>query len=177
MGIYIFFGCLVVFCILFLVISLLNNKFMLAIVKIAKAEEDIDMYLIKKKDLLDRSKNIVEKELKITDFLTEINVNFDEINNYEENDILRKAYNDLFKKIDDNDKLLKSDALKKILEDLDDNEEDIVGAIKFYNDTVVDYNQLIISFPSCIVAFFKRYHKKEFYHNEKREMYEILNDR
>ena len=177
MGIYIFFGVLVVICLIVLGITLINNKFMLAVVKISKAEEDIDMYLIKKKDLLLRAKAVVIKELKLKDFLPEIEVNFDEINNFEENDILRKAYNDLFKKIDDNDKLLKSEALDKILKELDDNEEDIVGAIKFYNDTVVDFNQLIISFPSGVVAFFKRYKKKEFYNNEKREMMDIINDR
>ena len=169
-------GVLIV-CLLILGITILHNKFQLAIVKISKAEEDIDMYLIKKKDLLERSKAIVMKELKIKEYLPEIDVNFDEINNFEENDILRKAYNDLFKTIDDNDKLLKSEPLKKILEDLDDNEEDIVGAIKFYNDTVVDFNQLIISFPSNVLAFFKRYKKKDFYHNEKREMFDIINDR
>ena len=177
MGIYIFFGVLIVLCLIFLGVTLINNKFMLAVVKISKAEEDIDMYLIKKKDLLLRAKAVVIKELKLNDFLPEIEVNFDEINNFEENDILRKAYNDLFKKIDDNDKLLKSEALGNILEELDDNEEDIVGAIKFYNDTVVDFNQLIISFPSGVIAFFKRYKKKEFYNNEKREMMDIINDR
>ena len=177
MGIYIFFGVLIILCLIVLGITLLNNRFMLAIIKISKAEEDIDMYLIKKKDLLIRGRNVVIKELKIKEFLPEIDVNFDEINNFEENDILRKAYNDLFKKIDDNDKLLKSEALNKILEELDDNEEDIVGAIKFYNDTVVDFNQLLISFPSGIIGFFKRYKKKEFYNNEKREMMDIINGR
>ena len=47
--------------------------------------------------------------------------------------------------------------------------------IKFYNDTVVDFNQLILSFPSSIIAFIKRYKKKEFYSNEKREIEDILN--
>ena len=170
-------GAIVLISFIMLISTIINNRFVLAVIKIDKAEEDIDMYLVKKKDLLERAKTIVKKELKIEEFLQNIDVNFDEINNFEENDILRQAYNDLFKKIDENDKLLKSDALRKILEDLDNNEEDIVGAIKFYNDTVVDFNQLIISFPSCIVAFFKRYKKKEFYHNEKREMFEIINEK
>ena len=43
-----------------------------------------------------------------------------------------------------------------------DNEEQIVGAIKFYNDTVVDFNQLVMSFPANMVAFIKRYKKKSF---------------
>ena len=102
---------------------------------------------------------------------------FSRISNFDENDILKKAYNDLFKTIDENDKLLKSDALVNILNNLNDNEENIVGAIRFYNDTVVEYNKLAVSFPSNIVGLFKRYKKKDFYNNEKREMFEILNEK
>ena len=80
-----------------------------------------------------------------------------------------------FKIIDEHDKLLKSDNLVSILEELNVNEENIVGSIKFYNDTVVDFNQLILSFPSSIIAFIKRYKKKEFYSNEKREIIDLLN--
>ena len=77
--------------------------------------------------------------------------------------------------IDDNEKLLKSDNITSILEELNTNEENIGGAIKFYNDTVVEFNQLILSFPSNIIALIKRYKKKEFYRNEKREIFEVLN--
>ena len=91
--------------------------------------------------------------------------------------LLKKCYNELFKILDENEKLLKSKTLVKILEDLNDNEENIVGAIKFYNDTVVDFNQLVVSFPSRVVALFKKYKKLDFYNNEKREIFEILNNK
>ena len=160
-----------------LVATIINNKFQLAIIKIEKAEEDIDIYLENKKDLLERTRPIITKELKLDEYLPELDKNFSSISNFEENDILKKAYNDLFKTIDENDKLLKSEALSMIVKNLNDNEENIVGAIKFYNNTVVEYNQLIVSFPSNIVGFFKRYRRKEFYNNEKREMFEILNEK
>jgi hypothetical protein len=60
----------------------------------------------------------------------------------------------LFKVLDENEKLLKSETLLSILEELNDNEEDIIGAIKFYNDTVVDFNELVVSFPANIIALF-----------------------
>lgn len=167
----------VVISVILLIATIINNRFQLAVIKIEKAEEDIDIYLEKKRELLDRTRPIITKELKLEDFLPELNQNFQEISNFDENDILKKAYNDLFKTIDENDKLLKSDALITILNNLNDNEEDIVGAIKFYNDTVVEYNKLAVSFPSNIVGLFKRYKKKEFYNNEKREMFEILNEK
>ena len=90
---------------------------------------------------------------------------------------MKGIYNELFKTLDEHEKLLKSDTLVKILEDLNDNEEDIVGAIKYYNDSVVEFNQLVVSFPSRIIALFKRYKKLEFYNNEKREIFEILNQK
>ena len=139
-------GIVVILIIFIIIFSIYSNKFHFAIIKIEKAEEDIDMYLQKKKDLLDRTRPIIKKELKLKSFLTELD-------------------DDL------------SDALVSILDNLNDNEEQIVGAIKFYNDTVVDFNQLVMSFPANMVAFIKRYKKKSFYNNEKREIFEILNEK
>ena len=128
-------GVIVVICLLLIVIAVYNNKFQLVIIKIDKAEEDISIYLDKKKELLDRTKPIIKKELKLDSFLDELDNSFEDINNFDEHDILKKAYNELFKTLDENEKLFKSETLVSILEELNDNEEDIVGAIKFYNDT------------------------------------------
>ena len=100
-----------------------------------------------------------------------------ELNNLETHITLKKIYNELFKALDEHEKLYKSEALLKILDELNDNEEDIIGAIKFYNDTVVDFNKLVVTFPSSVIAIFKRYKKLDFYNNEKREIFEILNEK
>ena len=42
---------------------------------------------------------------------------------------------------------------------------------------VVEFNKLVMSFPSKLIAFLFRYKKKQFHNNEKREMYEILNEK
>ncbi len=170
-------GVIVVICLLLMVIVVYSNKFQLVIIKIDKAEEDISIYLDKKKELLDRTRPIIKKELKLDSFLDELDNSFDDVNNFDEHDTLKKAYNELFKTLDENEKLFKSEALVSILEELNDNEEYIVGAIKFYNDTVVEFNQLRMAFPSNVIGFFKRYKKKEFYNNEKREIFEILNEK
>ena len=163
--------------VILLICTLINNGFRLAMIKIEKAEEDIDIYLEKKRDYLDRTRPIITKELKRDSFLDELDQDFKSISNFYENDLLKKAYGDLFKTIDENDKLLKSDALTSIIKSLNENEENIIGAIKFYNDTVVEYNKLVVSFPSNIVGLFKRYKKKEFYNNEKREIIEIFGEK
>ena len=156
--------------------TIFNNIYKLAIIKIDKAEEDINIYLEKKEELLDRTRPIIKKELKLKSFLEKLD-NKNDLDNFQKNDLLKNCYNELFKILDENDKLLKSDSLNSILSNLNENEEQIVGAIKFYNDTVVDYNQLVISFPTNVIAFFKGYKKRNFYNNEKREMFDILNEK
>ena len=168
---------IVIIALLLLVIAINNNKFQFSIIKIDKAEEDISIYLDKKKELLNRARPIILKELKLDTFLENLDDNLDEMNNFQEYELLKNDYNKFFKTLDENEKLLKSENLLSILEDLNDNEEDIVGAIKFYNDTVVEFNKLLVSFPSNIIGFFKRYKRKDFYNDEKREIFEILNDR
>lgn len=86
-------GVIVVICLLLIVIAVYNNKFQLVIIKIDKAEEDISIYLDKKKELLDRTKPIIKKELKLDSFLDELDNSFEDINNFDEHDILKKAYN------------------------------------------------------------------------------------
>ena len=151
-----------------------KNKFDFAIIKIDEAESNIEIYLEKKLDLLKRASKIVKKELKIKTFIEDIE-NTSDLNHFELNDLLDDNYNELLIKIDENDKLSKSKKLKEILDDLEDNEEDRIGTIKFYNDAVVIFNSLVKAFPSNIYGFFRGYKKKEFYNDEKKEIYEILN--
>lgn len=170
--------CIIVVALLLMIATIYNNKFKLCIIKINEAENNIDILLEKKKELLIRTKPIIKKELKLDDFLEDIE-HLDEknFNHFQMNDTLKKNYNELFKVLDENEKLFKSESLISIIEQINSNEEAMIGSIKFYNDSVVTFNELIESFPSGIIAFFKRYKTKEFYNNEKREIFEILNDK
>lgn len=171
-------GIIVIGALLSIAIIICNNKFKFAMIKIDKAEEDIKLYLERKGELLNRARPIIKKELKLKKFLEDIETYKEKnYNNFQLHDMLKGCYNELFKILDDNEKLLKSDSLIKLLEDLNDNEENIIGAIKFYNDTVVELNRLVVAFPSSIIAFFTRRKEKDFYNNEKREIFEILNEK
>jgi hypothetical protein len=170
-------GAIVFITIITFILVMYNNKFELANIKIEKAEQDIELYLKSKLDLLQRTRPIVKKALKIKEFMEELDKISPELSNLEMHITLKKIYNELFKAMDEHEKLYKSEPLLKILDELNDNEEDIIGAIKFYNDTVVDFNKLVVTFPSNILAIFKRYKKLDFYNNEKREIFEILNEK
>lgn len=167
---------IIAFILFFIVIG--HNKFQFAIIKMEEAENNIDVLLHKKLDLLDRAIPVVKKELKMEEFLEEIENSKDSnINLFELNNLLKNNSDSFFKVLDDNEKLFKSETLASIIDDMSTNEIELTAAIKFYNDGVVVFNKLISSFPSNILAFFKRYKKKEFYNNEKREIFDILNNK
>ena len=168
---------IVIISFILFIFTIYYNKYQLVIIKIDKAEEDISLYLQRKQELLERVKPILKKELKKDYYLSSLDEINEDFNNFELHDVLKRNYNELFKVMDENEKLLKSESLLQLLENLNTNEENIVGSIKFYNDTVVEYNRLIVSFPSSIVAFVRGYKKREFYNNEKREIFEILNEK
>lgn len=174
---YIIVGSITGIAFLLLIVAIYYNKFQFAIVRIEEAEENADLLLKKKKELIERCIPIIQEELKIKKFLPEIEEIIEtEMNHFEVNDRLTECYQKLFQKIDDNDKLYKSESLVSILEELNDNEVDLTASVKFYNDTVVDFNKLILSFPSNIIRLFFGYKKKEFYSHEKREIFEILKE-
>lgn len=175
-GIILAVGILVI--ILLIIITFFHNKFQLTTIKINEADNNIDILLDKKRELLNRTRPIIKEELKLDEFLDDLDeLQEKELSHFDMNNVLKDNYNELFKTLDDNEKLFKSEALVSIIDDINSNEEEIVGTIKFYNDNVVVFNQWIGSFPSNLVAFFCRYRKKKFYNNEKREIYEILNDK
>ena len=170
---------IVVFIAFLLILGIIgHNKFQFSIIKIEEAENNIDALLHKKLDLLNRAAPVVKKELKLDVFLDELENNKDNsISLFELNDLLKRSSDDFFKVLDDNEKLFKSETLATIINDISTNEIELTAAIKFYNDAVIIFNKLVSSFPSNILAFLKRYKKKEFYSNEKKEMFEILNNK
>ena len=90
------------------VFVIFDNRFNLAIIKIDKAEEDIDLYLQKKHELLERTRPVVNKALKTKDFMTTIDEQKEDSTNFENHLLLKRCYNELFKVIDENEKLLKT---------------------------------------------------------------------
>ena len=167
---------LTVICFLALIFVVIKNKFNFAIIKIEEAEDNLSIYLDKEKDLLERTIPIIKKELKYDEYLPELETyDKEKMNLFQLNKVLSHCYNELMATIDDNEKLLKSDTINKILVDLEANEENRIGTIKFYNDSVVKYNKLARSFPSNIVGLLCRYKKKDFYTDEDKEINEIVN--
>ena len=56
-----------------------------------------------------------------------------------------------------------------------ESESEIVALRKYYNDISKEYNKLIKSFPSNLVALIKKYSKKELY-EERKEKKSLLEE-
>ena len=109
-------GCIVIVALIILIFVIYHNKFQISIIKIEEAENNIDLFLLKKLDLLKRTIPIVKKELKLDSFLDQLEGSYlDDLNHFELNDTLKLAFNELFKTLDDNEKLFKSESLVRIV--------------------------------------------------------------
>jgi len=160
-----------------IILMILNskNKFNLLNIKIKESESNIDLFLQKKKNILQRIIKIILEDEKYKDYFTEFEEDISKKNNnFQFHSLLNKYYMQVSKIIFDDDKVATLDKVVELLSELKDNEEDLIGSIKFYNDTVVDYNGLIKTFPHNLFSIIVGYKEKEFYSNEKEEMFQIL---
>lgn len=171
---YIIIGGITLIALLLLIIIVNYNKFQFAIIKIEEAESNADVFLKKKYDLIKRIVPIIGKKIKNKDFLSEVNESIVNLNHFELNDRLNSFDKEIYKVLDENENLLKNEKIAEVLDEINDNDEDLVASIRFYNDSVSTYNKYIMSFPSNIIRLFFGYKKKDFYSEEKKEMFEIL---
>ena len=160
---------------LFIIIKNTKSKFLFLDIKLKEGENNISLFLQKKKDIMDKIVKIVIQNEKYKDSFDEFN---GDVNNQSDNfklhSVLNDYYNKLSKIIFEDDTIVQDEKLVNLLNELKDNEEDLIGAIKFFNDTVVDYNKLIVVFPHKIIAKDLGYTEEQFYKNEKEEMFQIL---
>lgn len=165
--------------IIFIVIAanIYYMKFQFSVSKIKKAEKEIDSLLQRKLELMKEVAPQIKKELNLAKFLDSLTtIEEKNFSNMELNDFLSLKYKKILQKMEQNEKLYKSEAIVTLVNTLADHEVELFATIKFYNDTIVSYNQLVLSFPSNVFALFFRYRKKKSYKQEKHESFEILKE-
>ena len=92
------------------------------------------------------------------------NKNIEEITNY------------INRIMDNNEKLLKNEAVVNINKELNETNININGGKKYYNDNLIVYNHLCNAFPSNIIAKIKKYREKDFLDGETKEELKILDE-
>ncbi len=174
--VFIILGIILIIAIIFSFVFIYNkNRFQEELIRIDEAENNIDMLLQKKIEFIDQIIPIIQKKSKEQEFLSDFHIIREkEKNHFEINEYLKNSYVEIIKILEDNEALMSDKKLNSLLEEMNENEEDLIASIQFYNDHTVEYNRLIHSFPSNMIKTFLKLKHKELYSTEKKEIYEIL---
>lgn len=162
-----------------ILIILINkyNKFQWTNVLVNKGEVNLENAFSKKHSILMRYLDIL-KDNKIDipdeDYEKYQTINTKSIN--KTNKEIEELVNYINKIMDDNEKLLKKEAIININKELSEINISINGGKKYYNDNLVVYNHLCNAFPSKIIAKLKKYHEKDFLDSEVKEELKILDE-
>lgn len=167
---YIITGSIIVLALIGIYIINVYNKFQFSIIKLTEAENIIKKALKERLALFDRVIPILKEKIKDEDdnklLDSIIKIKNKKLNSIELNRELETCNKRLNEILDSNVELYNDEVIDKILKEFYENKEDIQYGENYYNDEVINYNRLVQSFPSKIVAFFLRNKKKEFYDEE-----------
>lgn len=147
-----------------------SNKLNKAIVKIEEADSDIDVALTKRYDVLTKMLDTVkgyakhEKEVIIETIKLRKGMSISEKN--EANNKMDEAFGKLNVVAENYPDLKASENFKTLQLSISDVEEHLQASRRLYNANVSRFNQMIVTFPTTIVAGMKGLKKKDFFEAE-----------
>lgn len=160
-------GSAIIIVIFIFVIAFIHtyNNFQNYIIRINEAENNIDSTLRKRFDLLNRSIDVIKANAKIEEeILTSIvKLRSRKLSNFDLDRELYEGIKEFSKYKEEYPNLKKSEAFNKIDIALNESEAEITAFRKYYNDIITDYNKLVRSFPSNIIALFFKFKKKLYF--------------
>lgn len=183
--VYILLAIVITICLILMFGINTNSKFQEDIIRINEAEANIEAVLRKRFDLLNKSVEIIKKEVnkknedeenQIEVMDTIMQIRSKKLSNFELDSYLYSSIEEFQKYIEEFEELTKNSELVKIQINLMESESEIVALRKYYSDITTDYNNLAKSFPSNLVALFKKYKRKQFFEEreEKKSLLEEL---
>lgn len=167
---YILIVCIAICLLLIWYINIYNN-YQNYIIRINEAESFIDTTLRKRFDLLNRSIEIIKAVTNTKkDVLSQIkDLKSVKLSNFELDRKLYEAINEFNSYKENNEELKNNEAFLKVDLGLLESESEIVAARKYYNDIITDYNKLVRTFPSNVVAKISGYKIKTYFDGKNME--------
>ena len=173
--VYSLFVCIAI-CLLLIWYINTYNRYQNYIIRINEAEANIDSTLRKRFDLLNKSIGIIKSNTEKETVLDTIsNLRSKKLTNFELDRKLYEAINEFSKYKEDFPDLKTNEGYMKIDLGLSETEAEIVASRKYYNDIITDYNKMVRTFPSNVVAKVSKY-KVRTYFDGKNMNDEIIND-
>lgn len=143
----------VILCIILIWFVATYNKLHEYKIRINEAETNIDSTLRKRFDLVNKSIGIIKANTDKTEVLEEIaSIRSKKVTNFELDRKIYDAIGEIASLKETYKELKKSESFMKVELDLNETEAEMVASRKYYNDTITDYNKMVKSFPSNIVA-------------------------
>ena len=174
MKIFLIVAIVVIIAILVIMFITSYNKFQIALIKISEACENIDILLYKKMELITNINNIIEEKKEKKKIDIDDTIHEGQLSTFDLNKKLNQYSNEILEIVEYNKDVKLNDDEMKLVEELKKYNNDLLGAEKYYNVNVVEFNKLVKCFPSNIVGKIKGYKIKDFYSNEKEEIFEML---
>lgn len=157
----------IVLIILLIAYISISNKLSRAEVKIDEAESGIDVALTKRYDVLTKQLDIVKGYAKHESETIAKVIELRKGMPISEKIAAQEAMNDMQSKInvvaEAYPELRSSDNFKTLQNAVNDSEEHLQAARRAYNANVSYFNQLIVTFPSSIVAGARHLNKRDFF--------------
>lgn len=153
------------------------NRYQNLIIRINEAEATIDSILRKRFDLLNKSIGVIKGNTDVEDEVLEIIVKLRsrKLTNFDLDRQLYEAINEFNSYKEKYEVLKKSESFIKIEVGLNESESEIIASRKYYNDIITEYNKLVKTFPSNIVAKICKYQYKPYF-DGKDMTDDIIND-
>lgn len=156
---------IIVICLILILLIATYNHFQDYIIRINEADVNIDATLRKRFDLLNKSIGIIKANINIDEEILEMIVKLrsKKLTNFELDRNLYEAINEFHALKEKYPQLQTCEEFVKIDINLMESESEIVGLRKYYNDIITDYNKLVRSCPSNLIALIKNYKTKEYF--------------
>ena len=154
----------VIACIIAIWFTSIYNKFQEYIIRINEAEADIDSTLRKRYDLLNKSIEVIKSVIEEDNVLEEVTkLRSQKLNNFELDRKLYDCINEFNGYKESNEDLKKTEGFIKIDIALNETEAEMVADRKYYNDIITDYNKMVKSIPSNVIAKMFKFKSKNYF--------------
>ena len=153
-----------------------KNKYSFLYIKLKEADNNLDILLQKKEELLLKIIPFLEELDRKEDLPDLIKLKSKKLDHYELYKELEKSYKELVDIMETYESKLNNKELSNYIDKLNDNENDLRAALRYYNDSATEINHLIHHFPSNILKVINRYENIELYNFKKQERFELLNE-
>ena len=154
-----------------------SNSLNRAVIKIDEADSGIDVALTKRYDVLTKMLDTVkgyakhEKEVIVETINLRKGMTMTEKN--EVNNKMNEAFSKLNVVVENYPDLKASDNFAVLQQSISDVEEHLQAARRLYNANVSSFNQMIVTFPTSVVAVMKKLVKKDFFEAEETKKQDV----